>query len=101
MPARDFLCQNDVQNVASAGSARRVHRSAVWLAHRETANMAKGEGARHTGCRRGTKVMVKLRDGREIEDIFHERTDRFVFLRNHGRIRKGDISQFTALKRRM
>lgn len=61
--------------------------------------MAKGKGAKHTGCRRGTKVLVKLRDGREIADIFHERTDKSVFLKNHGKISKGDISSFQALRR--
>lgn len=60
--------------------------------------MAKGKGARHTGCRRGTKVLVKLRDGREIQDQFHERTDRYVFLKKHGRIARVDIAAFTAIK---
>jgi hypothetical protein len=61
--------------------------------------MAKGEGARHTGCRRGTRVLVKFRDGREIQDIFQERTDKFIFLKEYGRVAKIEVRAFTAVKR--
>lgn len=60
--------------------------------------MAKGASAKHTGCRRGTKVLLKLRDGREIADIFHERNDRYIFLKVHGKIAKGEVRSFQALR---
>lgn len=60
--------------------------------------MAKGKSAKHTGCRRGTKVVVKLRTGGEIVDVFHERNDKFIFLKNNGKIPKADISSFQALR---
>lgn len=61
--------------------------------------MAKGEGAKHTGCRRGTRVQVKLRDGTEFQDIFQERTDKFIILKDYGRVAKGEVRAFVAVKK--
>jgi len=63
--------------------------------------MAKGKTAKHTGCRRGTKVLLKLRDGSEVADIFHERTDKFIFLKERGKIHKNKVRSFQALGTRL
>lgn len=61
--------------------------------------MAKGFSAKHTACRRGTKVLVKLRDGEEIVDAFHDRTKKHVILKEHGKVSKAEIKSFQVLRR--
>lgn len=48
----------------------------------------------HTSCYRGKRVVVTMRDGVRIRDIFEYRTDKFVILREHGRIAKQRIRAF-------
>ncbi len=52
----------------------------------------------HTACYRGKKVKVILRDGTEIVDYFMDRTDRWIVLRETGRIMKSDLRAFIILK---
>lgn len=48
----------------------------------------------HTSCRQGKHVIVVLKDGTRIEDVFVERTGNFVILRDAGRVRAGTIRSF-------
>lgn len=52
----------------------------------------------HTGTRRGKKVRVVLRDGTVIIDHFIERNDKYIFLRQRGRIIKQNIKSFSDYK---
>ncbi len=54
----------------------------------------------HTGTYRGKKVRVVLRDGTLIIDHFHDRNDKFVFLREKGKILKKDIKSMSDYKER-
>lgn len=54
----------------------------------------------HTGAPRGKWVRVKLKDGTVIIDRFHDRTDKYVFLKKHGRIAKSTIQAFSDYKER-
>lgn len=85
-PRRDWNSRSVVRIAAISGAESRV------------GDMAKGQSAKHTGCRRGTKVLVKLRDGTAIADVFYERTKSHVILREHGRIAKADIRSFQVLR---
>lgn len=48
----------------------------------------------HTACRRGKRVRVILRDGTRIRDVFKDRTDKFVFLRDVGKVPRVEIRSF-------
>ncbi len=52
----------------------------------------------HTACRKGKRVQIILRDGRRIIDHFEGRTDRWVILREIGRVMKADIRAFMIFK---
>lgn len=52
----------------------------------------------HTGCHRGKKVRVKLRDGRIIIDKFYERTKNAIILKDAGKIRKDQLLSFSIYK---
>jgi len=60
--------------------------------------MSKADGARHTGCRRGTKVLLKLHNGEVITDVFHERTKSHIILVSAGRIAKAEVRSFQVLR---
>lgn len=54
--------------------------------------------AKHMGCPRGHRVRIVLRSGQVVEDRFEERTDRWVLLRQHGRVPKDLIRTFVVLR---
>jgi len=53
----------------------------------------------HTGCHRGKRVLIRLRDGTRISDVFHERNDKHIFLVNAGKIRKNSIKSFVIVRK--
>lgn len=52
----------------------------------------------HTSCRRGKRVRVKLYDGTVIIDHFVDDTDRWIVLRERGKVMKRDIDAFGIYK---
>lgn len=52
----------------------------------------------HTGCHRGKRVKVIKRDGSIIFDVFVDRTDRHIVLKNSGKLNKIDIRSFQIWK---
>ncbi len=52
----------------------------------------------HTATHRGKRVKVVLRDGTEIIDRFIDRTDKWVVLKENGRVNKSDIRAFIVIK---
>lgn len=52
----------------------------------------------HTATYRGKRVRVVLKDGTKIDDRFEDRTDKWVVLREIGRVMKRDIKAFIILK---
>lgn len=52
----------------------------------------------HTACGRGKRVKIILRDGTELVDRFLDRTDRWVLLKERGRVDKRDIRAFFIFK---
>lgn len=61
--------------------------------------MGKGMGAkRHTACRPGKKVFIKLVDGRKFVDIFEDRKGGTIFLKNNGKFEKWEIRSFCIYK---
>lgn len=63
--------------------------------------MSKGLGAKHTVCRKGNEVVIKLLNGDKIVDVFLERKNGVLLLKNYGRIKKGEIRSFAVLKKRI
>lgn len=62
--------------------------------------MPRGIGAKHTACRRGEEVIVKLRNGETIIDIFVERKGNgVIILKNHGRVSKGQMRSFAVVRK--
>lgn len=62
--------------------------------------MAKGMTPKHTACRPGTEVVIKLRDGTKLFDTFMDRRGGTIFLKEYGRINKKDMRSFAVRKRR-
>lgn len=62
--------------------------------------MARGPNPKHTACRPGTTVIIKLIDGRVIVDRFVERKHGIIFLEKNGRIGKGEMRSFAVFKKR-
>jgi len=60
--------------------------------------MPKGPTYKHSGCRRGTKVFIKLRSGEEFLDIFIERTPTHLILKEHGRLHKKNLERFVVAR---
>ena len=68
--------------------------------------MAKGKTPKHTACRKGTKVLIKLINGRTIIDTFLDRKggkiflekEGKIFLEKEGKISKKEIRSFQVLK---
>lgn len=52
----------------------------------------------HTGTYRGKKVYVRLKSGESFIDAFHDRTQKWVYFRNKGKVRRSEIKAF-AIKR--
>lgn len=52
----------------------------------------------HTSTNPGKRVRIVLKDGTRIDDRFVTRTDRWIVLKNTGRIMKRDIQSFIVLK---
>lgn len=52
----------------------------------------------HTSCRKGTKVLIILKDGRWLIEKFVERKAKGVVLEKSGLIKVGDIRAFTVYK---
>jgi hypothetical protein len=52
----------------------------------------------HTATHRGKRVKIVLRDGTEIVDRFIDRTDKWVVLKENGRVNKSDIRAFIVIK---
>jgi hypothetical protein len=50
---------------------------------------ARGQGLQ------GRKVLVKLKDGTKIVDIFKDNTSRHIILAEHGRVRRDEIKKMT------
>lgn len=63
--------------------------------------MPKGANPKHTACRPGTKVIIKPIKGEPFVDIFVERKGGAIFLKNHGKISKGQIKSFAVYKERV
>lgn len=63
--------------------------------------MAKGRGPKHTACRRGENVVVKLLNGTKIYDKFVERKHGTIYLERYGGVTKGEMSSFAVLKKRL
>jgi len=62
--------------------------------------MPRGVSAKHTACRRGEEVIVKLRNGETIIDIFVERKGNgVIILKTHGRVSKGQMRSFAVVKK--
>lgn len=49
----------------------------------------------HTATYRGKRVYIKLVDGTTFFDRFMDRTDRWVVLKEHGKILMSDIKAFS------
>ena len=54
--------------------------------------MPKGTGSKHTACRRGCQVLIKLRNGDKVIDKFIERKGGKIFLQKHAFTKKEMIS---------
>lgn len=54
----------------------------------------------HTGTHPGKRVYVKLIDGTVIIDRFVERNDKYVFLKEYGRLLKSEIKSFSDFKQK-
>lgn len=52
----------------------------------------------HSATFRGKRVYIKLMDGTTFIDRFLDRTDRFIVLKDHGRIMKRDLKAFSNYK---
>lgn len=52
----------------------------------------------HTSTRKGKRVLVLLRDGQRIDDIFEDAKGRFVILRQYGKLSKDQIRAFIIKK---
>lgn len=52
----------------------------------------------HTSCHRGKRVKVVLKNGTEVIGRFENRTDKWIVLKDVGRINKADIRAFIILK---
>lgn len=61
--------------------------------------MAKGSNPKHTACREGTEVVVKLVDGTKIYDVFLDRKQGTIFLKKFGKITKDQMRSFAVRKR--
>ena len=48
----------------------------------------------HTSCHRGKRVVIVLRDGERVEDVFQDRRSRYVELRSGRRIDSAAIRSF-------
>lgn len=51
--------------------------------------------ATHTEFRKGTKVSVKMRDGRIIRDRYEEKKSGVVILRDQGRVQLSEVQNIT------
>ena len=56
--------------------------------------MATGGKKPHTSCRRGKRVRIKLRTGEVIVDVFLEGHDRFIVLKDRGKVMVHQIDSF-------
>lgn len=52
----------------------------------------------HTGTHRGTRVLIRLKDGERIVDKFHERTKKYVMLESGRQLLRRDIKSFAIYK---
>ena len=52
----------------------------------------------HSATYRGRRVFIKLMDGTSFIDRFQDRTDKFIVLKEHGRIYKRDLKSFSDYK---
>lgn len=59
----------------------------------------KGKAVKHTHCRKGTKVLIKLLSGEKFEDIFMEKKGgATILLKAYGKIRQGKIWSMAVIK---
>lgn len=52
----------------------------------------------HTACYPGKRVRVVLIDGTKFIDRFQERTPKWVFFKERGRVRRSTIKAFSIIK---
>ena len=52
----------------------------------------------HTSTNRGRMVEIILKNGKRVVDKFMSRTDRFVYLKLHGKVNKCNIRSFRQVK---
>lgn len=60
--------------------------------------MPKGKAPKHTACRRGIKVVIKLLNGETIVDEFVERKNGIITLKKTGKYNKKSIKSFAVYK---